>query len=102
MTLFICLCLKKDLYGDIRGEGKVEWVLVRTEDCKDDFIANPTTNFFPRTCCTEQKKHDKRGPGLFFKEEFRCREKLCFFSKAYCCNDLMTPFPRNRNSATEG
>ena len=46
---------------------------MRTEDCKDDFTANATTNFLPRTCCTEHKKHDKGEPGLF-KEELRCTE----------------------------
>ena len=59
---------------------------MRTEDCKDDLTANSTTNFFPRTCCTQHIKHDKREPGLF-KEEFRCTEMLCFCSKTYCCYD---------------
>ena len=59
---------------------------MRTEKCKDDFTANATTNFFPRTCCAKHKKHDKRESG-FFKEEFRCREMLCLCSKTYCCYD---------------
>ena len=59
---------------------------MRTEDCKDDFTANATTNFFPRTCCTKHMKHDKREPGLF-KEEFCCSEMLCLCSKTYCCYD---------------
>ena len=45
-----------------------------------------TTNFFPRTCCTKQKKHDTREPG-FFKEEFRCTEMLCLCSNMHCCYD---------------
>ena len=49
---------------------------MRTEDCNDDFTTNATFNFFPRTCCTEHEKHDKREPGLF-KEEFRWTEMLC-------------------------
>ena len=53
------------LYDCIRAESKSEWDLMRTEDCKDDFTANATTNFFPRTCCTKHMKHDKREPGLF-------------------------------------
>ena len=57
---------------------------MKTEDCKDDFTANATTTFFPTTCCTKHKEHDKREPGLF-KEEFRCTEMLCLCSKAYCC-----------------
>ena len=59
---------------------------MRTKDCRDDFTANATTNFFPRTCCTKHMKHDRREPGLF-KEEFRCTEMLCLCSKTYCCYD---------------
>ena len=59
---------------------------MRTEDCKDDFTANATTNFFPRTCCTKHMKHDKREPGIF-KEQFCCTEMFCLCSKAYCCYD---------------
>ena len=59
---------------------------MRTEDCKDDFTATATTNFFPRTCCAEHKKHDKREPGLF-KEAFRCTEMFCLCNKTYCCYD---------------
>ena len=50
----------KELYDCIREESKAEWTLLRIEDCKDDFTANATTNFFPRTCCTKHIKHDKR------------------------------------------
>ena len=56
------------------------------KNCKDDFTANATTNFFPRTCCTDHKKHDKREPGLF-KEGFCCTEKFCLCSKTFCCYD---------------
>ena len=80
-SLYLALPEKDDC---IREESKVEWELMKTEDCKGDFTANATTNFFPRTCCTEHKKHDKREPGLF-KEEFSCTEMLCFCSKAFCC-----------------
>ena len=74
---------EKELYDFIREEYKVERELIRTEDCKDDFKANATINFFLRTCCTEHKKHDKREPVLL-KEEFRCTEMLCLCSKTYC------------------
>ena len=33
---------------------------IRSRDCTDSFTANATGNFFPRTCCSAQKKHDKR------------------------------------------
>ena len=82
-SLYLSLS-EKELYDCIREESKAEWSLLRTEDCKYDFTANATTNFFPRTCCTKHIRHDKREPGLF-KEEFRCTEMLCLCSKTYCC-----------------
>ena len=84
---FLYLALsEKELYNCNREESKIEWDLLRTKDCKDNFTANATTNFFSRTCCTEHRKHDKREPGLF-KEEFRCMEMLCLCSKTYCSYD---------------
>ena len=80
---------EKELYDCIQEETKAEWSLLRTEDCKNDFKANATTNFFPRTCCTKHIKHNKREPGLF-KEEFRCTEMLCLCSKTYCCYDSIS------------
>ena len=38
---------EKELYDCIPEKSKTEWELMRTEDCKDDFTANATTNFFP-------------------------------------------------------
>ena len=63
-SLYLALS-EKELYDCFGKESKVEWELMRTEYCKDDFTANATTNFFPRTCCTKHMKHDKREPGLF-------------------------------------
>ena len=71
---------EKELYDCLREESKAEWELLRTEDCKDHFTANATTNVFLRTCCTKHKKHDKREPGLF-RDEFRSTEILCLCSK---------------------
>ena len=84
-SLYLALS-EKELYDCIREESKFEWAIMRTQGCKDDFTAKATTNFFPRTCCTEHKKHDKRERG-FFKEEFRCTEMLCLCNKTYCCYD---------------
>ena len=44
---------EQELYDCIREDCKVEWDLKRKTDCKDDFTTNATTNFFPRTFCTE-------------------------------------------------
>ena len=74
-SLYLALS-EKELHDCIREESKVEWEIMGTEDCKDDFTANETTNFFPKTCCTAQKKQYKRDPGLF-KEEFRFTKMLC-------------------------
>ena len=70
----------------ILREKRAEWDQIRSEDCTDNFTANATDIFFPRTCSNVHKKHDKREPGLF-KEEFRCAEMLCLCSKTYCCYD---------------
>ena len=74
---------QKELNDCIREESKVEWKLVRTENCKDGFTANAATNIFPGTCSTEHKSQDKREPGLF-KAEFRCTEMLCLCSEIFC------------------
>ena len=70
----------------ILAEKRKEWNAIRSRDYTYSFTANATGNFFPRTCCSSHKKHDKREPGLF-KEEFRCTEMLCLWSKTYCCYD---------------
>ena len=57
---------------------------MRENYCRDSFKEDANSNFFPQTCNSIHKKHDKREPGLF-KEEIRCREKLCLCSKTYCC-----------------
>ena len=62
-SLYLALS-QKEFYDCIREESKDERDLMRTEGCKDDFTANATTNFFPRTCFTEHKNHDKREPGF--------------------------------------
>ena len=81
------LVLSEDNMEDIiLPEKRNEWEAIRSRDCTDSFTANATGNFFPRTCCTAHKKHDKREPGLF-KEEFRCSEMLCLCSKTNCCYD---------------
>ena len=84
-SLYLALS-EKEMHDCIREESKVEWELMGTEDCKDVLTANATTNFFPITCCTEHKKHDKGEPGRF-REEFRCTEMLCLCSKTYSCYD---------------
>ena len=82
-SLYLALS-EENLEDFILSEERNEWEAIRSRDCTDSFTANATGNFFPRTCCTAHKKHDKGEPGLF-KEEFRCSEMLCLCSKTYCC-----------------
>ena len=86
-TDFLCLSLSEENSEDIiLPEKRNEWEAIYSRDCTDSLTANATGNFFPRTCCTAHKKHDKRESRLF-KEEFRCSEMLCLCSKTCCCYD---------------
>ena len=72
-SLYLALS-EKNLEDIILPEKRNEWEAIRSlrsQDCTDSFTANAMGNFFPRTCCSVHKKHDKRELGLF-KEEFRC------------------------------
>ena len=84
----LCLTLaEEDLDDCVLPRKRAEWTEKRSKDCRDDFRADAKkNNFFPRTCCSKHKKHDKREPRLF-KEELRCIEILCLCSKTYCCYD---------------
>ena len=84
-SLFLALS-EENLEDIIFPEERNEWEAKRSRDCTDSFTANATGNFFPRTCCSAHKKHDKREPGLFI-EEFSCSGMLCLCSKTYCCYD---------------
>ena len=68
---------------------KQVWEALRQQDYNDSFQADAIQNFFPRTCCSKHKKHDKREPGLF-KEEIRCTVMSCLCSKTYCCYDAQS------------
>ena len=82
-SLYLALS-EENLEDVIVPEKWAEWDQFRSEDCTDNFTANATGNFFPRTCCNAHKKHDKRERSLF-NEELRCAEMLCLCSKTYCC-----------------
>ena len=87
------------LYMAIGGDGidalitdprkKEEWQTIRSNDCREDFEADATNNFFPRVCCDKHKKFDKRTPGLF-KEEFRGDQMIALCSKTYCIKNFKT------------
>ena len=82
-SLYLALS-EQILENFILPEKRAEWDQLRSKDrSTDNFTANATDNFFPRTCCNAHKKHNKRGPGLF-REEYRCAEMSCWCSKTYC------------------
>ena len=84
-SLYLALA-EENLYDCIKPDKRAAWEKIRENDCRDSFKADAKSNFFPRTCCSTHKQHDKLEPGLF-KEEFRCTETLCLCSKTYCCYD---------------
>ena len=84
-SLYLALS-EENLEDIILPEKRNEAEAIHSRDCTESFTANATGNFFPRTCCSTHKKHDKREPGLF-KEEFKCTEMLCLCNKTYCCYD---------------
>ena len=73
-SLYLALA-EQELRDCIQPEVKAKWEKMRTTDCDDSFAADASRNFFPRICCAEPKKHDKRDPGLF-KEQCKCSEML--------------------------
>ena len=60
-SLYLALSEEK-LEDVIVPQKRAEWDQLRSKDCNDNFTANATDNFFPRTCCNTHKKHDKREP----------------------------------------
>ena len=80
---------KQSLEECIRPEKKAEWDRIRAGDCIDNYQADSSANFLPRTCCLPHIKHDKRTPGLF-KEEFRGSHMIALCSKTYICYDAAT------------
>ena len=66
----------ENLYNCIRPAKKEEWETLREKHCDDSFRADASHNFFPRTCCSKHKKHDKREPGLFKEESAKILQKI--------------------------
>ena len=87
-SLYLALA-HENLYDCVRPARKQQWEALRQQDCNESFQADAIQTFFPRTCCSKQKKHDKREPGLF-KKELKCTEVICFCSKTYCCYDAQS------------
>ena len=86
---FYLALAQQSLEDCIKPEMTKTWIKVRKNDCSNNCSANSSSNFFPRTCCNEHIKHDKREPGLF-KEELCCTSMICLCSKTYWCFDQKT------------
>ena len=85
-SLYLALA-EEDLDDCILPSNRAEWTEKRSKDCRHDLRADAKNNFFPCTCRSKHKKHDKREP-ILFKEEFRCTAMLCLRSITYCCYDI--------------
>ena len=57
-TLFLAVA-HGNLHNCIRPARKEEREDLREKDCKDSFRADASQNFFPTTCFSKLKKHDK-------------------------------------------
>ena len=85
-SLYLALA-EKELEDCVKPEMRAQWQKFRSKNCVDDFAADEVAKFFPRKCCIKHKQHDKRESG-FFKEEFRCTERLRLCKKRYYYYDV--------------
>ena len=95
-SLYLALS-EEELYDCIREESRVEWVLMRTEDCKDDFTANATTISFLEPAA--QNIRNMANESLAFsKRSLVVRNGFVYAVKPIV---VMTPIPTNTNSAAK-
>ena len=50
-----------EVEGCVLPEKSDKWDQMRANDCNDEISADALNNFFPCTCCSVHKKHDKKG-----------------------------------------
>ena len=98
-SLYLALS-EKELYDCIREESKVELELMRTEDCKDDFKANATTNFLTSSLePAAQIIRNMTNESLVFSKRSFVVRKCCGYAVKPIV--VMTPIPTNTNSAAK-
>ena len=56
-SLYLALS-KENLEDVILPLKRAEWDQLLSKDCTDNFTANATDNYFHKTCCNTQKKHN--------------------------------------------
>ncbi|KAJ8298575.1 hypothetical protein KUTeg_022635 [Tegillarca granosa] len=72
-----------NLESIIKPDMKAKYQKQLIENCNEyQFKADGINHWFPRNCCDEHKKFDKRVPGLF-KMEFQGNEIIGLCSKTY-------------------
>ena len=76
---------EKELEDCIKPDKRVERKRLRPNDSADSFTADDIARFFPQKGCLKHKKNTIRESLAFSKEDFRCTEMLCLWSKTYCC-----------------
>ena len=81
----------KNLYSVIKPELKKEYEKSVYYSCGIDKFEAEGSHWFPRSCCDQHIKHDKRTPGLF-KLEASGTKMLALCSKTYILRDDQNEF----------
>ena len=79
-SLYLALS-EENLEDAILPEKRAKWNQLRSKDCTDNFTANATDNFSPRTCCNFHKKHDKRENRVSSKKSLDVQKSCVFVAK---------------------
>ena len=77
-SLYLALSDEKLEYVILPKKG-AEWDQLPSKDCTDNFTANATDIFSPRTCCNVHKKHNKRESQVSSKKSldvYKCCDSV--------------------------
>ena len=66
-SLYLALA-QQSLEDCIKPEMRETWINVRKDDCSNNFSANSSSNFFPRTCCNERNISSMISENLDFSK----------------------------------
>ena len=93
---FYLALAEENLYDFIKPDERAAWEKMRENDCRDSFKAEAKSNFFPRTCCSAHKKHDKRE--LFLKKNLDVQKCYVCVARHFAA---MTTSPISSNLAVK-
>ena len=96
-SLYMALS-ENHLYDCILEKSTNELELLRTQDCKDDFTANATTNTSFVEPAAQNIKNMTNESLVFSKRSFGVRTCCVYAAKSIV---VMTPIPTNTNSAAK-